>query len=140
VWCHKRSNAIKTVLRENGSCTLACKTRSVVSQTVILYCLCLSRSRIAKRVAELGQLPPREILSILYHPFPHNPHLSTYWVHAIHSIPSQGSILPNALASCELAWSYAIPRRGSSANPLCISTQESPRIITSHASCECASG
>ena len=82
-----------------------------------LYCLSLSLSRIAKRVVELGQLPPREILSMRNHPFSHNPHLSTR-VHTIRSIPSQGSILSNALA-CELAWSYAIPRQGGSANPSC---------------------
>ena len=83
-----------------------------------VVCLCLSLPRIAKGVAELGQLPPREILSILHHPLPHSPHLSTCMVHAIHSIPSQGSILPNALV-CELAWSNAIPHRDGSANPSC---------------------
>eukprot|EP01047_Picozoa_sp_COSAG01_P073122 COSAG01_NODE_11823_length_1852_cov_175.349686_3_plen_107_part_00 len=52
---------------------------------VTLYCLSLSISRIAKRVVELGQLPPREILSIL----------RLYFL-TIHTL-AHGSILSNPL-------------------------------------------
>jgi hypothetical protein len=100
---------------------------------VTLYCLSLSLSRIAKRVVELGQLPPREILSIL----------RLYFL-TIHTL-AHGSILSNPLRIRSILSSarmregvelcHSPPRRFS---PPVVHNQESP--LVSYASCECASG
>ena len=103
---------------------------------VTLYCLSLSLSRIAKRVVELGQLPPREILSILHHPLPNIHTFSTYMGHTIHSIPSPGSILSSARMREGVELCHSPPKRFS---PPVVHNQESP-LVSSCASCECASG
>ena len=96
----------------------------------------MSLSRIAKRVVELGQLPPREILSILHHPLPNIHTFSTYMGHTIHSIPSPGSILSSARMRDGVELCHSLPRRFS--QPV-VHNQESP-LVSSCASCECASG
>ena len=100
------------------------------------YILPLPLSRIAKRVVELCKLPPWKILSMLNHPFSHNPHLSTR-VHTIRSIPSQGSMIhtiqcTRMRASVELC--HSPPRRFS--QPV-VHNQESP--LVSYASYVCES-
>ena len=100
--------------------------------SVVVCILPLSLSRIAKRVVELCKLPPWKILSMLNHPFSHNPHLSTR-VHTICSIPSQGSMIytiqcTRMRASVELC--HSPPRRFS--QPV-VHNQESP--LVSYASC-----
>jgi hypothetical protein len=90
---------------------------------VTLYCLSLSLSRIAKRVVELGQLPPREILSIL----------RLYFL-TIHTL-AHGSILSNPLRIRSILSSarmregvelcHSPPRRFS---PPVVHNQESPLV------------
>ena len=103
--------------------------------SVVVCILPLSLSRIAKRVVELCKLPPWKILSMLNHPFSHNPHLSTR-VHTIRSIPSQGRVhtiqCTRMRAGVELC--HSPPRRFS--QPV-VHYQESP--LVSYASYVCES-
>ena len=78
-------------------------------------------------------LPPREILSMLHHPFSHDPHLSTR-VHTIHSIQSRVHTIHCTRMRAGVELCHSPPRRFS--QPV-VHNQESP--LVSYASCVCES-
>jgi hypothetical protein len=104
------------------------KSPSVVSCKILF---CLSLSRIAKRVVKLFELPPREILSMLHHPFSHDLHLSTR-VHTIHSIQSRVHTIHCTRMRAGVELCHSPPRRFS--QPV-VHNQESP--LVSYASYVC---
>jgi hypothetical protein len=79
----------------------------------------------------LFELPPREILSMLHHPFSHDPHLSTR-VHTIHSIQSRVHTIHCTRMRAGVELCHSPPTRFS--QPV-VHNQESP--VVSYASYVC---